>query len=632
MYIVCQELIEQSRVVDAIVKYGSYLKEQSSIFLKIPEDDIPYEYQRNYTLLLKPADFLLNTTDLHKLVTFTKETEHFSRNLKINHPEHPHQTIGKQTFLDLLASSRNFTLLQDVWSSWQQNVSSNFNSYGETLSLVAEAASKNELYNAKSYWEALVEYEEGYQQMDNLWNDIKPLYKKLYDFVLTRINNYYNTNFTDIPVFLTGSNFGEDWSNLADLIIPHQQMYKDAEFAFKAQTMLDMYKLADTCGKYMGFKPLHKNVFTKNNFNNEICMPTLLTYSTSHYSEILTCNNVTWRSYLNAHEVVLEAGLKGIDYQALPRRELRHSVLEEAIVSLGSIIAIQNLPNYGFTPECDYVDLENATEHGLAARLLLALRTLPKLAYYLAADVWRLEAFESPSEDIVYSWWENRKKYQGVQGVLNEEADFLNDPYITSNKPYLAKFLGTVLQFELLNYYQLAPFTHNDNLAERLKDEEYFRSAVQDIPVKNSEEVLSYHYAISEIGSITLTEFFQPLIDYLDTAPLLPYPTIPRIRKAKAPPETTTKKETLTTTVTLITQDVEDPPIQNDQNVLSTFQPDTKNITSDATPTVSASGHSAGMYVLITIGACFFIFVAVLVFKKLVKMRRPRTNNRRFEA
>lgn len=30
-----------------------------------------------------------------------------------------------------------------------------------------------------------------------------------------------------------GSNFGEDWTNLADIIIPHQQMYKDAEFTFK---------------------------------------------------------------------------------------------------------------------------------------------------------------------------------------------------------------------------------------------------------------------------------------------------------------------------------------------------------------------------------------------------------------
>ncbi|KRT83950.1 Peptidase, partial [Oryctes borbonicus] len=615
---------------------------------------------RNYTMLLKPADYLLNTTDLHKLATFTKENDHLSRNLKIDHPERADQTIGKQTFLDLLASSRNLTLLQNVWSSWQRNVSLYYNSFGDILSLVTKAASKNEFYDAKSYWEALVEYQEGYQQAENLWNDIEPIYRKLHEFVLIRINNYYNTNFTDIPVFLTGSNFGEDWSNLADLIIPHLQMYRDAEFTFTSKTILDIYKLADTCGIEMGFKRLHQNFFAKNNFKFDICKPTLLTYSASKYSEILTCKNLTWNSYFDAHEVVLEAGLKGVDYQAVPRRELRQSILEEAIVSLGPIIAVQNLPSYGFTPECDYVDLQNATEHALAARLLLALRILPKLAYYLAADVWRLEELQNPSQDMVQSWWENRKKYQGVQGVLNDEIDFLDDPYIASNKPYLAKYLGTALLFEILNYHQLAPFTHNENLAEKLRDDDYFRAAVQDIPVKNSEEVLSYNYAISQINSISLTEFLQPLTEYLDNAPLVPYPTIPRIRKIEVPnlqplteyldnaplvpyltiprirkievPKTTTQKGTITT-LPPITSEVEDPPVQNDQDVpRPTLQQDTKNIAPDVTPTVPASGHSAGMYVLITIGACFFILVAVLVFKKLVKMRRPRTNNRRFEA
>lgn len=111
---------------------------------------------------------------------------------------------------------------------------------------------------------------------------------------------------------------------------------------------------------------------------------------------------------MEAHEVVIEAGLKGIEYRSLPRRELRQSFLEEAFVSLGSIIAIQNVPNYGFTPECDYANLGNVTEHRLAARLLLALRILPKIAYYLAADFWRLEELQNPSGNIEQSWWEKR--------------------------------------------------------------------------------------------------------------------------------------------------------------------------------------------------------------------------------
>lgn len=111
---------------------------------------------------------------------------------------------------------------------------------------------------------------------------------------------------------------------------------------------------------------------------------------------------------MNAHEITLKAGLKGLDFPSLPRRELRYSFLEEAFVSLGSIIAIQNLPSYGFTPESDYNSAVNATEYGLAAKLLVALRVLPKLAYYMAADTWRIEELGTPSGDILNNWWEKR--------------------------------------------------------------------------------------------------------------------------------------------------------------------------------------------------------------------------------
>lgn len=51
----------------------------------------------------------------------------------------------------------------------------------------------------------MVEVNDGYQQAGALWKDIEPTYKKLHEFVLARINNYYNTNYTEIPVYLTGN-------------------------------------------------------------------------------------------------------------------------------------------------------------------------------------------------------------------------------------------------------------------------------------------------------------------------------------------------------------------------------------------------------------------------------------------
>lgn len=40
--------------------------------------------------------------------------------------------------------------------------------------------------------------------------------------------------------------------------------------------------------------------------------------------------------------------------------------------------------------------------------LLVALRVMPRLAYTLMVDKWRLEALEQDSPDLAVSWWKYR--------------------------------------------------------------------------------------------------------------------------------------------------------------------------------------------------------------------------------
>lgn len=50
----------------------------------------------------------------------------------------------------------------------------------------------------------LAEFDGAYQKASELWNEIEPLYLKLHKFVLNRLNSYYKTNYTQIPVYLSG--------------------------------------------------------------------------------------------------------------------------------------------------------------------------------------------------------------------------------------------------------------------------------------------------------------------------------------------------------------------------------------------------------------------------------------------
>lgn len=142
------------------------------------------------------------------------------------------KNVTKQEFLDVLSTSRNKTVLEDLWSSWQFALL-----YGEPykpiLQLTSKAAKLNGkrvterysfpknnkysklnlisfvrcllgYYNVKEYWEKLVEYEEAYKRAEELWSTIEPLYNKLHSFALNRLNAYYKTNYTYIPTYLTG--------------------------------------------------------------------------------------------------------------------------------------------------------------------------------------------------------------------------------------------------------------------------------------------------------------------------------------------------------------------------------------------------------------------------------------------
>lgn len=122
----------------------------------------------------------------------------------------------------------------------------------------------------------------------------------------------------------------------------------------------------------------------------------------------MTCNKLDWTSYLDAHETAIKVALNNHDYEAILRLKLRYSAFDEAVVSLGTIFAIDNLPRNGLLPEDTFKLNENGESNNqLTALLLLALRIFPKLAYYIGADTWRLDELEIPG-NFTASWWDVR--------------------------------------------------------------------------------------------------------------------------------------------------------------------------------------------------------------------------------
>lgn len=128
------------------------------------------------------------------------------------------------------------------------------------------------------------------------------------------------------------------------------------------------------------------------------------------FLRVLTCNKLDWNKYLNAHESAMRVILNNKDYVALMRMKLRYSMFDEAVTSLSSIFAMEYLPMNSILPKDIFNEYgeDGNNNNKMTALLLLAMRILPKLPYYLIADKWRLDELEYESDNLTSSWWEYR--------------------------------------------------------------------------------------------------------------------------------------------------------------------------------------------------------------------------------
>lgn len=94
-----------------------------------------------------------------------------------------------------------------------------------------------------------------------------------------------------------------------------------------------------------------------------------------------------------------------MEYDVYPLPELRGSAFDEAVVGLASFFAVNAMDRTGVVKRMD-VDDEDKDVYQKEETLLLltALRVLPKLAFYFAADKWRLTELEAPSGNLGESW------------------------------------------------------------------------------------------------------------------------------------------------------------------------------------------------------------------------------------
>lgn len=596
-------------------KFRSFAKEVAPYLEEVEEELSDTELSKKLHLFSSAGDILMDKEKYDKEVLFSNSLQQIAIEPSACR-ETPCQ-LDMQSVQHVLATSQDPERLLNTWTEYQRRFSSKIDEYLEILHLTKVAAEANGEGEVETYWEQQTEFKGGYTKALFLWKTIEPLYQKLHAFVSKQLSRHYDflrsANDTVIPVHVLGTVAGNDWTYIADHVL-YSKAYLHLLTSLKNKVLggVNVYKAAENMITKLGLDPLPSQ-FWKQSWFNSSCPAHVVNYCNEGEARVITCNLTGWPQYVDAYETVMR--VKHIQLAAEENTFIfsdnsHYSAIYEAVTGLSVLLATSPL----YLQQLGVLTSENiqqgSVEHTEASLLLLvALQTLPKLPYYLAADQWRLEVLNSNLTNVTElndSWRRFRTDMQMISVPTTDEMifDFLSDPYITSNKPYLGKFFGIILQFQLLEKVLGAEedssevdvsdtFTSNEDLKKLL------HSGKSETWPYLLEEVMK----ISDLDSAPLLLYFKKLESYLaeleQLEPIKPSRHVVLSTSTEAPPNT----------VIILSESLNDTDLSVNSTISSVEQ--TSAVSEPESETKYGSGTVAviGCAGLAVVGVVFAIFM-----------------------
>ncbi|XP_075976077.1 angiotensin-converting enzyme-like protein Ace3 [Anticarsia gemmatalis] len=479
--------------------------------------------RRKVKLLLQPGDTLLETEQWIRLVTFGDNALHnirFATNYDCG-------TTSNCTLRELhynLARQQDEEMLRRMKQSWEQNLP-DMNDYLEhILPLLRNASKQNDYNSVEEYWDALGEYEGAILKARELWENVKPLYMKLHKYIALRLKGSDAVG-KPLPVHLFRSLTGDDWSNLIENLLPkHSGIYQKVQANLQLKDLGGeaAFKQAAKLIQALNLGEADPEVLNESVFNST-CPPTLVDWCKPNKVRAITCKDVSIANYIEAHEAVMKIVYKQTinlhsNNTYILREASRYSAVYEAIPGFVSLLSL----NPYALSRAELFPLEifkyNPNHHRLVLQLIMALRDLPKLNFYLAADEWRIKVLMGaiPYAKIPSSWSDFRKNFSFIE---TSDGDFLGDPYMVFNKPFIGKFMGLILKYQIYQSFAEELMSDESDLVKHIAEnnDRLIDAMMQGFgtvwPEMVSDLLAKREYGLEYTG---LTDYYKFLDEYLD--------------------------------------------------------------------------------------------------------------------
>jgi peptidyl-dipeptidase A len=380
----------------------------------------------------------------------------------------PDRLKGKCQDLDqlseIMAKSRNYDDLLDAWTGWHKIGQDLRDKYVRYVELSNSGAKDLGFADVGTLWRSGYDMppEKFEQDTDRLWTQVKPLYDSLHCFARKKLRDKYGkdkiADKAPIPAHLLGNMWAQEWDNLYDMLEPYSgepSLNVTKGIQKKKLDAKGMVELAEKFFTSLGLDPLPKtfwerSLFTKPQDREVVCHASAWDVTFNDDLRIKMCIKPTEEDFVTIHHE-LGHNYYYHYYHKLPIL-LQQGANDGFHEGIGDTLALSVTPEYlkGLGLIEKVPQSEKAEINFLLKRALQSIAFLP---FGKLIDQWRWDVFSGKTKPADYnkSWWELRRKYQGVAPpIARGEKDF--DPgakyHVPANVPYIRYFLARIYQFQ----------------------------------------------------------------------------------------------------------------------------------------------------------------------------------------
>jgi peptidyl-dipeptidase A len=371
-----------------------------------------------------------------------------------------------------MGTVRNPQHLQEMWTSWNNNVGSPMRQdYARMVQIANEGARELGFSDTGAMWRSVYDMppEEFAALTDRLWNQVKPLYDELHCFTRAGLNRKYGDQVQPatgpIRADLLGNLWAQEWGNIYDVVAPRttgQPSYDLTQLLTRrGYTPERIVRQGEAFFSSLGFAPLpatfwQRSMITQPRDREVVCHASAWDVDNVEDLRIKMCTRVNADDFVTVHhELGHNYYQRAYNRQPFLYLNSANDGFHEAV---GDTIALSITPEY-----LQQIGLLNRNQMPTAEqdRDLLLRQALDKIAFLpfgLMVDRWRWGVFSGQTAPTDYqrSWDALRLQYQGiVPPTARTEANF--DPgakyHVPASVPYTRYFLARILQFQ---FYQAA--------------------------------------------------------------------------------------------------------------------------------------------------------------------------------